>query len=251
MHVFEVFMQKMRYRLLIEYDGYKYAGWQVQKGQRTVQGEIERALHTILKNSVGITGGGRTDTGVHARGQTAHFDFNYSQDCARLRRSLNGILDSDIRIIEVAETAPDFHARYSAKEREYRYYIARKPVAIQRAYCWYCNYRLDVKRMRQAAALVEEVKDFKAFARTGSDVKHTICNVKEASFKEQKDILIFTIIYAALYKSKILGEDRKNFNVIIALVVALSVIIPHVLGTYPAGYDIRKFRGISCRRDRN
>jgi tRNA pseudouridine38-40 synthase len=194
MHVFEVFMQKMRYRLLIEYDGQNYAGWQVQNGQRTIQGEIERALCTILKLPVRITGGGRTDTGVHARGQTAHFDCSESFDCRRLQRSLNGLLDRDIRIKETERVASGFHARYDAKEREYRYYIVRTPVAIKRAYCWYVKYPLDLERMNQAAQRVKEMKDFKAFARTGSEVKHYCCEVREAFFTEKGDTVIFTIV---------------------------------------------------------
>jgi len=194
MHVFEVFMQKMRYRLLIEYDGHNYAGWQVQNGPRTVQGEIERALNILFNVHIRITGGGRTDSGVHARGQAAHFDLMESFDCRRLQRSLNGLLDDDIRIREVEQVPSDFHARYSAREREYRYYITRKPVALQREYCWYVNYYLDITRMKQAAEILKKIKDFKCFSRTGSEVNHYFCEIKQAVFREENDTLIFTII---------------------------------------------------------
>jgi tRNA pseudouridine38-40 synthase len=184
----------MRYRLLIEYDGQNYAGWQVQKGQRTIQGEIERALGILTKVSVRITGAGRTDSGVHARGQVAHFDLSETAECNRLQRSLNGLLDRDIRIIDVTAVSFDFHARYSACEREYRYYITRKPMALQRSYFWYINYPLDVNLMNQAAECIVKMKDFRSFTREGSDINHYLCDIKKAVFNEAGDTLIFTIV---------------------------------------------------------
>jgi tRNA pseudouridine38-40 synthase len=210
MHVFEVFMQKMRYRLLIEYDGHKYAGWQIQKGQRTVQGEIECVLNTLCKSHVRITGGGRTDSGVHARGQTAHFDLVDLYECKRLQRSLNGLLDADIRIRKVEQVSSDFHARYSAIEREYRYYISRKPVALQREYCWYVKYYLDMTRMKQAAEILKKMKDFKSFSRTGSEVNHYLCEIKQADFREENDMLVFVI-----------SADRFLYGMVRSLVGAL------------------------------
>lgn len=194
MHVFEVFMQKMRYRLLIEYDGHNYAGWQIQKGQRTIQGEIEHALYTIFKSRIRLTGGGRTDSGVHARGQSAHFDFTDSYDCERLQRSLNGILDEDIRIKAIERVSDKFHARYSAREREYRYYICRKPVALQRAYCWYIAYPLNVEQMKKAARMLLDMDDFRAYCKLGSGVKHYRCEIKKVDFLQNDDLLTFIIV---------------------------------------------------------
>ena len=184
----------MRYRLLIEYDGQNYAGWQIQKGQRTIQGEIERALYVLVKKAVRVTGAGRTDSGVHARGQGAHFDLSITADCGRLQRSLNGMLERDIRIIDVAAVSSDFHARYSAREREYRYYITRKPIALHRSYFWYITYPLDVNLMNHAADRIVHITDFRPFTKEGSTINHYRCNVKEAKFDETGDTLVFTII---------------------------------------------------------
>ena len=126
----------MRFRLQVEYDGSAYSGWQLQNGQITVQGEIENALKTILGNQIRITGAGRTDSGVHARGQVAHFDSGIYIDAVKMLRSLNGLLNKDIRIKGLEPANQDFHARYDAKKRAYLYHISQKPVALFRNYCW-------------------------------------------------------------------------------------------------------------------
>jgi len=126
----------MRFSLLVEYDGTDYSGWQIQKEQNTVQGEIEKALEVILKTKTGIIGAGRTDTGVHAKGQVAHFDSDSNFKIEEFKRSLNGLLPINIRIKNCKKEAEDFHARFSAKERKYSYYISKKPTAIFRLYSW-------------------------------------------------------------------------------------------------------------------
>ena len=103
----------MRYSLLIEYDGTDYSGWQIQNDQKTIQGEIEKALQIILKSKTGIVGAGRTDSGVHAKGQVAHFDSNSELDTQEILRSLNGLLPPDIRIKECRAETENFHARYN------------------------------------------------------------------------------------------------------------------------------------------
>lgn len=183
----------MRYSLLIEYDGTAFSGWQIQNSQKTIQREIEKALEIILKNETGIVGAGRTDTGVHAKGQVAHFDHESEIDLIRFTRSLNGLLPLDIRIKKCKLEADDFHARYSAKERKYSYYISKKPTAIYRLYSWQINYNLDIIKMEKAAKKILGRHNFKSFCRNISDVPHHYCTINNISWLEKKNILKFEI----------------------------------------------------------
>jgi len=183
----------MRFRLHIEYEGTDYCGWQFQAGQRTIQGEIERALFVALKQKISVFGAGRTDSGVHARGQTAHFDFHQELAPGKIERSLNGILPRDIRIAELEQTDASFHARYSARLREYKYYITRKPSALLRKFSWFVSYPLDVKMMQACAQELLGKKNYKGFSRRDTEVINFDCTVDESKWSEQDDLLIFTI----------------------------------------------------------
>ena len=183
----------MRYSLLIEYDGTGYSGWQIQKEQKTIQGEIEKALEIILKTKTGILGAGRTDTGVHAKGQVAHFDSDSNINLEGIRRSLNGLLPVDIRIKDCKKEAEDFHARYGAKERKYSYYISNKPTAIFRLYSWHLNYNLDMIQMEKAANKIKGKHNFKSFCRNISEVSHHFCTINSISWLKKESIFKFEI----------------------------------------------------------
>jgi tRNA pseudouridine38-40 synthase len=183
----------MRVRLLIEYDGTDYAGWQIQKGQRTIQGEIEAALNTVLQSAMRITGAGRTDTGVHARGQVAHLDINEQIELNKLQRALNGVLSKDIRIKSISTASDEFHARYSAKARKYLYQISRIPLALLRNFSWYLPYSLDLDCMIKATSYIIGKHDFRSFCRTISSVKHHYCTVEEAEWLEDGELMRFSI----------------------------------------------------------
>jgi tRNA pseudouridine38-40 synthase len=183
----------MRLRLLIEYEGTNYSGWQIQRGNCTIQGEIEAALNIILHKPVRITGAGRTDSGVHARGQIAHLNVDLSQDLKKLQASLNGLLSRDVRIKDISKVNDDFHARYSAIGREYCYLLSRKPSALFRNFSWYIPYALDVDRMRHATTYIIGKHDFRSFCRAISTVKHHYCIVQEAKWFEEDEMLKFII----------------------------------------------------------
>jgi tRNA pseudouridine38-40 synthase len=183
----------MRFRLLIEYDGTDYAGWQVQKNKRTVQGDIEQSLELVLKHRVRVIGAGRTDSGVHAWGQVAHFDSDLDVEPALIKRSLNGILRKTIRIKQVDSVEPEFHARFSAKWRSYRYQISPVPVALSRNYVWHISYNLNLHQMQSAADQIVGIHDFRSFARSISAVPHHVCEVAEAIWQEEKELIIFKI----------------------------------------------------------
>ena len=180
-------------KLLIEYDGTNYSGWQRQQNARTVQGEIEEVLLKILQEKAGIAGAGRTDAGVHARGQVANFHTNTDRTNREIQASLNALLPDDISILDVADVPPEFHARFSAKERCYSYLITRRPSAILRHYTWRVGYDLDVDLMKTSAAALPGSKEFGSFCTGQSEVADVRCAVVSACWEEQDSSLLFTI----------------------------------------------------------
>ncbi len=157
-----------RYKMKIAYDGTNYSGWQVQPNHRTIQGEIERLLAEMTcQPHVRVESSGRTDTGVHARAQVAHFDLEKPlKDIKYFQRGINAQIDRDIRIQTLEKTSPDFHARFSAVGKEYRYFIYNGLIVppTKRLYRLQEGRPLDIERMRVAAALLVGEHDFAPFA---------------------------------------------------------------------------------------
>ena len=167
-------------RLLIEYDGTDFRGWQAQRAGPTVQGAVEAALATALREPVGVVGSGRTDAGVHARGQVAHFSTDAPVDVRRLVASLNGLLPPSVAVL-AAEPAPDgFHARYDARQRHYLYLAATAPRALDRRTRAFLFPALDLDRMNEAAAALLGRHDFSSFCRTKSETVNRVCTVERA-----------------------------------------------------------------------
>lgn len=169
-----------RYFIRLSYDGSNYHGWQIQPNGNSVQEEIQKALTTLLRFNVEIVGAGRTDAGVHARDMAAHFDVQDPIDGKQLAYRMNRILPRDIAIQSIEEVAGDLHARFSAVSRTYHYYIhTQKDPFLQRHSCE-LHYELDFGLMNEAACHLLNVDDFKAFCKSHTDVKTTLCNVTEA-----------------------------------------------------------------------
>lgn len=155
-----------RYRLTVEYDGGSFAGWQRQVNGPSVQGAIEAAIEKLSSEGVTVTGAGRTDAGVHARGQVAHFDLAKEFPPDTIRDALNHYLrPAPIAILEAALAQPDFHARFSAKARHYRYRIVcrRAPLALDLGRAWHVMRALDAKTMQDAAQRLVGQHDFTTF----------------------------------------------------------------------------------------
>lgn len=174
----------MRYFIHLSYDGTRYHGWQKQPNAVTVQGELERGLSLILRRDVNIVGAGRTDTGVHARQMAAHFDVAEPIDHQQVACRLNRLTPPDIAVHRIEPVSDDMHARFSAKERTYHYYIHTHKSPFLRSYSLETHYNLDFRLMNEAAAHLLTVSDFASFCKAGSDVKTTLCKVTAARWVE-------------------------------------------------------------------
>ena len=181
-----------RIKLIIEYDGTNYLGWQSQKNKQSVQDAIEYALGILFKRPIRLTAAGRTDTGVHARNQVAHLDIP-PYDLYRLKNSLNGLLNKDIVIKDIQNCAKEFHARFDALSRRYRYYISQAPVAINRNFVWPLYFPLNVSLMQTGAHLIEKTRDFKAFCKPKSDVQNYLCRIHTSKWFYRDNFLVFEI----------------------------------------------------------
>lgn len=180
-------------KLLIEYDGTEFEGWQWQPKGRTVEAVLRRSLNQLLQEQSKVLAAGRTDSGVHALGQVANFKTGSELKLRQMRDGLNYYLPHDVRILEVDEVADEFHARYSAKSRLYRYVISRHQQAIGRQYVWFYKHDTDLSSMNQAAGFLLGQHSFRAFSRTNPDEVHYLCHVEDAGWRESEDRIIFEI----------------------------------------------------------
>lgn len=180
------------HRIHVSYDGTGFAGWQVQPEQRTVQGEIERALGTLLGAEVRLHGSGRTDAGVHATGQVAHFRAAARLEPDVIERALHGYLPADIHVFDVSEAPDDFDARRSASQRTYLYRIVRRRDPHRRFQAWEIRYPLDAGAMARAAEHLLGAHDFTAFAASSRKGMDNRIDVRRASWAEEGDELCFT-----------------------------------------------------------
>ncbi len=176
----------MRIALKIEYDGKNYCGWQSQKNGDTVQRQIELALNKLTGEAAKVHGSGRTDAGVHALGQVAHFDTECRIPAEKFAYALNALLPKDISVNSSFEAAADFHARFSAKGKHYRYviYNRQQRSALWRGRCMHVPYTLDVRAMIEAAQYFVGEHDFAALCAAGSAVKDTVRTVYSLEISE-------------------------------------------------------------------
>ncbi len=176
------------YALLLEYDGSKYSGWQRQKDQPTIQQDVEEALRTFLHyDRLQIVGAGRTDAGVHARGQVAHFKCPSipADQWKRLVHALNGLLPPSIAVRAAVKTYDEFHARYDARRRTYQYHISCTPMALDRNLRLYVPVTLDFDRMNRTSTQLVGTHHFGAFCRTQSATLNRVCTVYNAQWEPE------------------------------------------------------------------
>lgn len=173
-------------RLLLEYDGTGYHGWQRQKNAATIQEVVETALARLTGSQVRLLASGRTDAGVHALGQVANFHTHSAIPLKAFVKGLNSLLPRDIAVLEAREAPPDFHARYSARAKTYEYRLRCRPVPspLERRYCWRLNQPLDAAALARAAAALPGEHDFSAFRASGGSPGHPLRQVFEAAWHQ-------------------------------------------------------------------
>jgi tRNA pseudouridine38-40 synthase len=179
-------------KLVIEYDGSNYLGWQVQPRGPTLQGILQEQLTRLTGKPVHVIGSGRTDAGVHAAGQVAHFKTESSMDVISFQRALNSLLPEDVVILGVEEVDEGFHARKNPRSKVYEYRILNRDLrsAFHRGYAWHIPQRLDLRAMRKAARSLLGQHDFSAFQSTGSSTRTAVRKITRAEWKKQPDGLL-------------------------------------------------------------
>lgn len=188
-------MPLRRIKLTIEYDGTNYHGWQVQDNAHTVQAELEKAILRITGERVRITGSGRTDTGVHALGQVAHFDTSSMISAEKFRNALSAVLPLDVAVISSEEVDFDFHSRFSAIGKTYEYRVfnrhIRSPIMEKRA--WHIREAIDLKCLGKAANAFLGTHDFSAFCASGRSISNFERTIHLSEWIEKKELLLYRV----------------------------------------------------------
>jgi tRNA pseudouridine38-40 synthase len=198
----------MRYKITLSYDGSGFCGWQMQNDAKTIQECLQDALSTLLKEEIAVTGAGRTDSKVNAVGYSAHFDTSVPDlDAGQIGYKINAILPHGIKVHDIVPADPEFHARFDARQREYKYFIHRKKDPFMGNYSYLYTFPIDVDRMNRAAEHLLGKHDFSCFEKVGSDNRTSICTVTMARWEtytpdhvrmmgypgDEGDYLVFTI----------------------------------------------------------
>jgi len=184
-----------RFRICLEYEGTRYAGWQMQKGGKSVQGEILDACRDLFGDArIELYGAGRTDSGVHATGQIAHLDTETELTPLRVRYGLNDRLPADICVIAVEEADPGFHARHDAVARSYLYQISRRRTALGKKFVWWIKDELDADYMNEVAAMFEGLKDFRSFTDPDLESGSTRTEILHSRVYVQGSIILFHVV---------------------------------------------------------
>jgi tRNA pseudouridine38-40 synthase len=181
------------YKLLIQYDGTNYAGWQIQSGCITVQQRITDVLNILLKEDTNLIGSGRTDSGVHALGQQANFRTENDLELYRFKHSLNSMLPRDIAVHDIIKVSENFHARYDARKRSYLYFISKYKSPFYDRYSYFYHNTIDIKKLNSLSKVFIGETDFTSFARKNTETENKVCCIYNARWYEKKDLVVFLI----------------------------------------------------------
>jgi tRNA pseudouridine38-40 synthase len=191
-------MRMQRYFISLSYRGTGFHGWQTQENAHTVQEEVENCLSLLLKETIRLTGCGRTDAGVHARLYIAHFDLRKKlqlDEIEKLIRKVNLFLPDSVVLHQIIPVNEDIHARFSAIQRTYKYFISRKKQPFLKDFAYQYTSDLNLRLMQLACTIVRQNKDFTSFSKTGGNSKTNICKVSHVSWEicDSRSLLVFTI----------------------------------------------------------
>jgi tRNA pseudouridine38-40 synthase len=183
----------LNYKITIQYDGTRYAGWQIQENAPSIQEVISSSIKQILQEEINLVGAGRTDAGVHALGQVANFTLNKELDLYKFKYSLNSVLPVDISITDIESAEQNFHSRFSAKKRSYIYLISNQKSPFFDRYSYTLFSDIDQNTMNELSKVLIGTQDFTSFSKTNTEVQNKICEVYEARWRRQKNFFIFYI----------------------------------------------------------
>jgi tRNA pseudouridine38-40 synthase len=181
------------YKLTIQYDGTNYAGWQIQANAPTIQAVISNSIKQILQEDINLVGAGRTDAGVHALGQVANVIVSRQLDTSKFKYSLNAVLPKDISVTNIETVEVSFHSRFSAKKRSYIYLISNQKSPFYERYSYTYFSEIETEKLNElSSALIGEM-DFTSFSKINTEVQNKVCEVYDARWRRQKNLLIFYI----------------------------------------------------------
>jgi len=213
-----------RYKIKIEYDGTLFVGWQFQKNGTSIQEVLQKAIFNFTKEKVVVTGAGRTDSGVHALAQVAHFDLKKKIKKKNFLPGINQhIGNKPVTVLKINKTSKKFHARFDAKKRTYQYTIINRqsPLALQKNKAWHIRKKLNVKAMKKGAKLLLGTHDFSTFRASSCGAKSPIKSMKKISIKKNKEKITLKFISKSFLQQQVrsmvgcikyLGEEKWKFD---------------------------------------
>jgi len=220
-----------RYKIKIEYDGTPFVGWQFQKNGQSIQEVLQKAIYSFSKEKVVITGAGRTDSGVHALAQIAHFDLKKKVERKKFLPALNQHIGNKfITILKINKINKKFHSRFDAKKRTYQYIIINRqsPLTLQKNKAWHIRKKLDIKSMKRGAQLLLGTHDFSTFRASSCGAKSPIKTMEKISIKKNKDKITLNFISKSFLQQQVrsmvgcikylgdgkwnVGEFKKSFK---------------------------------------
>tara|TARA_B100001123_G_C15296916_1_gene1019561 strand:- start:1336 stop:2073 length:738 start_codon:yes stop_codon:yes gene_type:complete len=213
-----------RYKINIEYDGTPFVGWQFQKNGISIQKVLQDAIFSFSQEKVVVTGAGRTDSGVHAFSQIAHFDLKKKIKKKNFLRGVNQYIgNKPVTILEVKKVKNKFHSRFDAKIRTYEYIIINRhsPLALEKNKAWHIRKKLNIKAMKRGAKLLEGTHDFSTFRSSSCQAKSPIKTIKKASIKKYGEKIIFKFTSKSFLQQQVrsmvgcikyLGDETWNLD---------------------------------------
>ena len=213
-----------RYKIKIEYDGTSFVGWQFQKNGLSVQEVLQKAIFNFSKEKVLVTGAGRTDSGVHAYEQVAHFDLEKKIEKKKFLPGVNShICNKSVAVLKINKTSKKFHARFDAKKRTYQYVIINRqsPLAIQKNKAWHIRKKLNVEAMKKGAKILLGTHDFSTFRSSSCGARSPIKTMEKISVRKIKNKIILKFISKSFLQQQVrsmvgcikyLGDEKWNID---------------------------------------